>query len=126
MKSGAKLPKSQVLKSRADIGRIFKQGKWHRGELFNLIIAPNGMLKKESTESHPKFAVLVNKKCGRAVKRNRLKRLSREYFRLNVALFQSYDAVIFAFDRTIEDESALKKEMIELTHKVTCNAGNCR
>jgi ribonuclease P protein component len=121
MKSEAKLPRSRILKSRAEIGRIFKKGIWIQGEYLNLIISPLGMFEKTGNRLSPKFAVLVNKKCGRAVKRNRLKRIAREFFRSNRNLFQRCYAVIFSFDRIVDDEPSLKKEMVELANRVSGN-----
>jgi len=43
------------------------------------------------------LGVTVGKKTGKAVKRNRVKRLIREFFRLNKVCFpQGYDIVIIA------------------------------
>jgi ribonuclease P protein component len=52
---------------------------------------------RENSEGTVRLGITVGKKVGNAVKRNRIKRLLREYFRLNRDAFRgSTDIVIIA------------------------------
>lgn len=71
--------KSLRLKRRADIARMFAEGvRVGDGHLL-LLAAPNGL-------PHARFGVGVSKRHGHAVRRNRIKRLCREAFRLSRSL----------------------------------------
>lgn len=64
-----------------------------------------------NTQGAKRLGITVTKKTGNAVKRNRIKRLIREFFRLNKALFPAgyNDVVIMA-----------KRNMPPLTYQETC------
>jgi ribonuclease P protein component len=63
-----------------------------------------------------RLGVTVNKKVGNAVKRNRVKRLIREFFRLHQSRFpQGYDVVISATkDAGYLDLRNIEKELGEI------------
>ncbi len=44
----------------------------------------------------PRLGIIVSKKVGNAVKRNRVKRVVRAFFRLNKALIQKLDYIFIA------------------------------
>ncbi len=76
--------------NRADFVKLNRSGKRLYTKHFTLIIAENG-------QGVTKLGVTVTKKAGNAVKRNRIKRLVREYFRLNPERFpQGHNIVILA------------------------------
>lgn len=58
-----------------DFQKVYQKGQPIKTFYFNLYFCPN-----ESTEN--RLAVIASKKIGKAVKRNRAKRLLRESFRL--------------------------------------------
>ena len=66
------------LKHRAEIARVFDHGRKRSDGLMTLIAARN------DDGGQTRFAVLVSKRHGSAVARNRIKRLCREAFRLTL------------------------------------------
>jgi len=127
MNSSAKLPRSRMLKTPADIGRGLKYGKRFSGKYMSIYLVPAGIirrkmaadaLKNESGESYPSFAVLVRKKCGKAHRRNRLKRLAREYYRLNQNRLPGFAAVIFSLERNVGEDADLMSDLEKLIGRI--------
>lgn len=88
------LPKEQVLHSSKDFLKLLRGGKRLRSESFELIYGPNNL-------GYPRIGYIVSKKISsKAVIRNRIKRIFREYFRHNKALFGSND-IIFVCKKDI-------------------------
>ena len=88
------LPKEQILHSSKDFLKLLKGGKRLGLEGFELIYGPNGL-------GYPRIGYIVSKKVSsKAVNRNRIKRIFREYFRHNKPLFGSND-VIFVCKKDI-------------------------
>jgi ribonuclease P protein component len=84
------LLKNERLLNRKDFVNLNQSGKRHHTKHFTLISKPNGL-------GITRLGVTVGKKTGSAVKRNKIKRLIREFFRLHKAHFpQGYDMVIVA------------------------------
>jgi len=104
-----KLPKNEILRGRDKFNNVLKNGKKNLGSfifIFYLL----------STEKKIGFA--VSKKVKKAVKRNRLKRLLREIYRLNQDLFpDNYHYVLLA-NGASDDFHVLKKEVIKLLRKI--------
>ena len=75
---------------RADFQRLSKYGRTIHGDHFLVTYCRNSL-------GDLRLGVTVSKRVGCAVIRNRIKRLVREYFRLNKALFDdTYDMNVIA------------------------------
>ena len=82
--------KSERLLNRADFVNVNRSGQRHHTKHFIVILTQNGL-------GSNRLGITVSKKTGSAVKRNRVKRLIREFFRLNRLYFpQGYDILIVA------------------------------
>ena len=78
------------MRQRADFLRTFQKGEHRKTLHFRVSLCPNHLPQK-------RLGITVGKKVGGAVGRNRLKRMIREFFRLNKDLFPgSSDVVISA------------------------------
>lgn len=90
------LPKSRVLHRTKDFEGLLKGGKRARFESFDVVYGLNDL-------GYSRVGYIVSKKVSKkAVVRNRIKRLFREYFRHSKSLFSSRD-VIFICKRDIAD-----------------------
>lgn len=89
MKAHAFGKEEKILKKR-DYTRVYEQGKRIYSRRFTIIVSPN-------PDGRTRLGTTVSKKTGNAVQRNRIKRLLREFFRLNKSrLPASLDIVIIA------------------------------
>lgn len=70
------LAKTDRLLKPSDFARVRKEGRRVFARRFTLFVAPNGL-------THSRLGLSVGKRVGCAVVRNRVKRLIREFFRLN-------------------------------------------
>jgi len=83
-------PKKERLLKRKDFVNVNQSGRRIKSKNFLIIL-------KKNTFSFSRLGITVSKKIGKAVKRNRIKRLVREFFRLNKSkLPKGYDISIIA------------------------------
>jgi len=75
------------LRSAEDYRRASRQGRREQGERFTVLVAPG-------VEGRARLGIAVPRQVGGAVLRNRLRRLIREYFRQNRALFAANEDVV--------------------------------
>lgn len=78
------------IRKKKDFESLYRNGRRFRGRYFTLVYRPNGM-------EYPRLAVVVSRKVGTAVVRNRVKRRFRELFRRNkTRLAEPMDVVVVA------------------------------
>lgn len=81
-------PRRMRLHLNREFQRVYETGKRRHGEGFSLIFAPNGL-------DFRRLGLSVRRKVGTAVRRNRVKRLFRECFRLHRERFpEACDIVV--------------------------------
>jgi len=78
-----------ILRNRVNFQRMFDEGTWVRTEFFKILHRPNDL-------PHNRIGIMVGRRFGNAVKRNRAKRMLREVTRQGrVDLTQPTDLVFF-------------------------------
>jgi ribonuclease P protein component len=83
------LGREHRLTRQREIARLFHEGRKLEGRFFSFRV----LWKEEPT---PRLLVVVGKKVGKAVARNRVKRGIREGFRLHKELFRHLDVAVIA------------------------------
>jgi ribonuclease P protein component len=101
------LPKIHLLKTTREFQSVYRQGQRLHGKGFAVIYLPNA-------ERYNRLGISVQRKTGNAVRRNRIKRLIREVFRLHRDVFPSSCDIVF----TVRPEFAIDS-LIEMQARVT-------
>jgi ribonuclease P protein component len=101
-----RFPKNERLLKRAEFVNLNRSGSRHYTDHFVLIYKKNDL-------GITRLGITIGKKVGKAVKRNRTKRLIREFFRLNKSdLIQGYDIVVIGKkDASYLDIEKIKDEL---------------
>jgi ribonuclease P protein component len=88
-KGTARFSKAARLRHRQDFLRAQAQGKRLHTRHFGVTLAP-------MAEGHPRLGLVATRRLGKAVQRNRVKRLLREFFRRHQTGLPAFDLVIMA------------------------------
>ena len=108
-------PKSERLTGRNDIARLFQDGESIFSHPYKLVY-----LSAESADQS-RFLVTVPKRNFKsAVKRNLLKRRTREAYRLNKHLIsdKKYDLAFIYIAKDVLSFSTIEKKLLELLHRL--------
>lgn len=83
-----RLPKSCLLRKTREFKQVYRRGQRLRGNGFALICLPGD-------QSDSRLGISVHRKAGNAVRRNRIKRIVRETFRLHREIFPQSSDIVF-------------------------------
>lgn len=90
-----------------------KEANHLRGRYCNLRYIDSDSGSK-NTDTGAKFGIMVSRKVGGAVRRNRLKRIIREFLRNNRRLWPSNKMIIIQLKAPINDENSLLAEIEDM------------
>ncbi len=97
-------PTTHFLKKSADFARVKRVGRRRQSALFNLVYC-------STSRPETGFGIVVGRRFGNAVKRNRAKRLVRELVRATQQLFvQGKDCIVFPRRQMLDVGHPLLKE----------------
>lgn len=106
--------KAEHLTRKKEFERVFHEGRVFKNTLMVLYAAPN-------EHQNSRLGLVVSRKVGNAVQRNRVKRLLRECYRLNKHLLTSHVDIIaiprqpFSPDLKLSDiEDGFKKLLLQI------------
>lgn len=113
MASRFRFPPHLRIRSGRDFNRVYRQGRRARGSTLLVVGAPNGL-------GHPRLGLSVGKKVWKsAVKRNRVRRVFREAFRLSARDLPPLDLVLIPAQPKLRPETAeTARELRRLAQKV--------
>ncbi len=102
------LPKTALLRKSAQYNAVYRQGKRIRGRHFSLIILGND-------QGYNRLGISVHG-VKTAVRRNRFKRIVREFFRLNRDLLPQGVDIVFAIRKecTFDSPQAIYDAVVPL------------
>jgi len=89
------LTKNERIQKSREFEEIFKKGERYSTENFLVIIHPNHYERR-------RLGIVVSRKTGNAVERNRIKRLVKEFFRLNKVQFPESCDLLFVVKRRLQ------------------------
>lgn len=105
--------KTVPLKKNYEFMKVYKKGKYYAGRLVVLYVLPNN-------QNVDRLGITVSKKFGKSVKRNRIRRLIRESYRLyEEYVLDGFDCVFVARSAGVmPDFSDIRKEIKYLMRKL--------
>ena len=116
--TGKRLPKSALLRKGWEFEHVYSGGKRLHGEGFTLVC-------RENITGTSRLGISVHRKIRGAVKRNRLKRIIRESFRLWQKNYPAGADIVFAVrpDFSCLHPGDISTAVTRLTHSFACCPG---
>ena len=104
----------RTLKKNYEFKYVLSKGTYYRGKYITIYI-------KESTNNFNTIGIAINTKAGKAVKRNHIKRLIRENYRLIKGDLKQGIKIVFLLNKNVEinklDFFDIQKDMINIFNK---------
>ena len=110
------MKKLDTLKKNYEFKNVLKKGKFYRGKYVTIYINKN-------EEGKNKIGIAISKKIGKANKRNRLKRLIRESYRLQKDNLKKGYNIIFIWNKQADILNNTYKNVSEDIIKLFNKAG---
>lgn len=85
-KSDGRFPATRRLKRRGDFERVYRSGIAWKGDYFSLYLLSSGCVGR--------MGIVITRRWGNAVERNKMKRFLREIFRQHPLLFSEIDMIV--------------------------------
>lgn len=105
-----------TLKKNYEFKTVMNKGKFYRGRYITVYI-------NENKEEKNKIGIAVSKKLGKANKRNRLKRLIRESYRLKKDNLKKGYNIVFIWNKQADILNNTYKNVSEDMEKLLIKAG---
>ena len=105
-----------TLKKNYEFKTVMNKGKFYRGKYITIYI-------NENKEDKNKIGIAVSKKLGKANKRNRLKRLIRESYRLKKNNLKKGYNIVFIWNKQANILNNTYKNVSEDMEKLLIKAG---
>ena len=104
------LPKTGLLRKTGEFNQVYRRGRRLRGQGFALIYLAG---EQESS----RLGISVHRKVGNAVRRNRIKRIVRETFRLHRDIFPQSSDIVFTVrpDFSLAGMAAVREAVANVT-----------
>ncbi len=103
-------PKTSILRKSWEFDQVYRGGKRYRGKGFSLIVLSNQY-------GYSRIGISVHRRLKGAAKRNRIKRIIRESFRLQQKQYPSESDIVFAVrpDFALDTPAEITQAVISLT-----------
>lgn len=109
------MKKTEILKKNYEFRLVLKKGKYYSGKYIESFVLNNNL-------DINKIGIAIKTKVGKAVKRNRIKRLIKESYRLNEDKFGVGKNLVFLVKKNQEIDSLefrdIEKDIIFILDKI--------
>jgi ribonuclease P protein component len=102
-------PRHNRLRGRSNFLKVTGQGERRRGRWCEILFA-----ERNDGESGTSFGIVVTSKAGNSVRRNRLKRIIREYLRTHKNVWPQNKMVMIRIKTSVGDEGGLIAEIDDM------------